>query len=132
VATLPDGTPYVVGRPPAPFPHWVPCAACKRKTSITLADYNRLPELSIAELEAMGLKPTQHLEGAGWTKAQAADIYPHAAGPAELEALLSGVQSQADTKAGAGARLEARRAALENAEATKRGRLKARKPRKRR
>lgn len=75
-AILNDGLPYVLGRVPEHFPFRYKCSNCKRTTSITVAEWNRLPDLT---LEALRRLPgpggrgevdlsrllTQDLEGAG-------------------------------------------------------------------
>lgn len=53
-AALPGGAPYLIGSPPPQWPFRYTCATCKRLTSLSAADYSRLPELKTSALAAMG------------------------------------------------------------------------------
>lgn len=86
-AMLPNGEPYVCGRAPD-FPFFVKCFRCKRTTKLSAADWNRLPHLTVAQLEDMKLldRYTKDYEGAGVTKEQAKQLLPMWTGPSALEA----------------------------------------------
>lgn len=52
-AVLRDGSPYLVGKAPADFPHRVFCAKCKRTTIISRMDWNRLPSVKQEEIDSV-------------------------------------------------------------------------------
>lgn len=68
-ATLPGGSPYTLGRPPDGAGIIYKCARCKRKPPrLTAVEFNRLPALSLADLEAAGVSGlvTNDLAGQGF------------------------------------------------------------------
>lgn len=73
--TLPDGSPHLVGQPSS-FPLRVPCAACKRPTTITAAAWNALPELTAEDMEAFDVlsKLAKDWTGAGLAEDHARDM----------------------------------------------------------
>jgi hypothetical protein len=82
----PPGRPYLLGRAPSKFPFAVYCAACHRTTRLTAVDWNRLPELSVGQLEAMGeLEPLlKDLRGDGLDEREARDLFDRGWSPASL------------------------------------------------
>lgn len=58
-ALLSDGSPYWIGASPATFPFPIYCARCKRRSTLTAAEWNRLPYLSLTQLDEFGL--TDHV-----------------------------------------------------------------------
>lgn len=60
------------------------CARCKRRSTLSNADFNRLPEVSLEGFDALAREfraprlkdlPTKDMEGAGWSKKQAQDLF---------------------------------------------------------
>lgn len=72
-ATLPDGSPYTLGRAPESHGLMIRCARCKRKTRLTASHYNALPAMTMTLLRAHGLEGLvlDDLTGAGLTVQQA-------------------------------------------------------------
>jgi hypothetical protein len=75
-----------MSRAPSRFPFPAYCAACHRITKLSATDWNRLPELSVAALEAMGeLEPLlRDLRGDGFVETQARDLFARGCSPALL------------------------------------------------
>lgn len=76
-ATLPDGKPYVIGSfPEGRHPLRYRCSTCGHSTAIQLLEYNALPELTLADLRALGVAShvTRDLEGAGVTPEQIEEL----------------------------------------------------------
>lgn len=68
-ATLPDGSPYTLGRAPEGAGILYQCARCKRKPPRLTADaFNRLPALKLYDLRAMKIEGlvTNDLAGQGF------------------------------------------------------------------
>lgn len=89
VAMLRDGKPYVIGRPPSPFPARIFCAQCKRTTMLQAKEYHALPELTLAELDALeALEPLLHdYLGMGHPDREARDLFAAGWKPLELAEL---------------------------------------------
>jgi hypothetical protein len=87
-ARLPNGQVYVVGRL-SHFPHLVPCSKCGRKTTVTVKDFSKLPDLTPEALEEMGLLETyqRDLVGAGYAPHEVSDLFRAGWSPAQLHAL---------------------------------------------
>lgn len=86
VVMLPGGEPYIIGSPT--FPLVAKCAACKRPSTYKAADFARLPDVTVAQLEAMSLlEPlTRDWVGSGVPHEHARDmIGAGLMGPAEVE-----------------------------------------------
>jgi hypothetical protein len=74
-AQLPSGQPYVIGRTPDGIerhPFSIKCSKCKRTMTFTAAAFNRLPDIGLAEMRALGLEnlAMKDLLGAGLTLEQ--------------------------------------------------------------
>ena len=89
IAALPDGTPYLMGRAPSEFPFRYSCAACHHSMLIYAADFSRLPELTIAELEKMeALTPLlKDLRGAGFADNEARALFVAGHDPVTIDVL---------------------------------------------
>lgn len=79
--------PYVMGRWSAGRRLKYVCAACQRATVLEVSDWIRLPELTLADLESLGLEwmALDDLHGAGVTEAQVEQLVEAGIDPA-LEA----------------------------------------------
>lgn len=87
-ATLRDKSLYLMGRPPVAFPYSYPCRGCGRKSTLSAIDWNRLQDLSLAELDGLKMLEalTKDLRGAGWSASEAVDLFSAGfSGPATLE-----------------------------------------------
>ncbi len=91
----PEGEPHVAGR----YVASVRCDRCGHRTGLSASDYASLPTLSVEDFArlarehrapALAALPTQDLEGAGFTRAQAAYLYDAAGvrGAIEAESLV--------------------------------------------
>lgn len=69
-AVLKDGSPYLIGRSPAFFPHPVYCSACKRKTIISRTDWNLLPELTREDLARVAPPDDSHYDFKALTRSR--------------------------------------------------------------
>jgi hypothetical protein len=73
--SLKGGGVYLIQRAMS-FPLVAKCAACRRPSSFTAAQFNALPDLSVAQLRALGALPalTKDWQGDGLTHDQAVDM----------------------------------------------------------
>lgn len=79
-SAYPNGEPYIAGQ----YVKEYDCARCGRHISLSPAEYNGLPKLSIQDFERLAEQcgnktvkalPTRELEGLGFRKGQAADLF---------------------------------------------------------
>jgi len=59
VATLPSSDPYLLARAPTHWPFRYKCASCKRTSTLTAQEWNRLPILTLSELRAVPMGPNR-------------------------------------------------------------------------
>jgi hypothetical protein len=96
-AAYPNGEPHLSGAYVGKYP----CARCGRLQTLTMAEWNAIPDLTIEDFErlagdprdakrykpALAALPTKDLEGAGFSKDQARDLFRAGFQGPDLEAL---------------------------------------------
>ena len=99
-ASLPKSAAYPAGEPhlTAANPGAYVCARCGRRSTLSTAEFNRLPDCTLEDFEGLSREfkaqqlkdlPTKDVEGAGFSREQARDLFRagfHAVSELEKEA----------------------------------------------